>query len=295
MLSGMQAAPGGARRILLLEQEGRRSKRLSLWPRVIIPAFAVVLIAVTAILYQSAGLFRAPVSTPAVESIAAGDSADEKHPPARADLPVGSVNLSGSGKVSFRNLFSGNSMTSFPMICVNGAYYRMLNEPQNLSGQFLGKSLGKVSLHTSSQEADASGIISNIVLEGENVYRIQSMDGAAVSARVNGETRVFQRVSMGGKGLPDSLSEILGTASVQEISLSGVGRVTDAGTIRRLMQILTKRSTFLSGSCSATSQALYITCQNGVTLQLYVTGSTMMSCGSWSCGEFMEEFRQVAK
>lgn len=294
MLSGMQAAPMGAQQILRKEQ-GERKPRVSSWVRVGAPVFAALVLFSGILLWRSSGNFRTPTSTPAVETIAAGESSGEKNYPARADLPVGSVTLSGGGNVSFMNLFAGNSMSSFPMIQVNGAYYRMLNEPQNLSSRALGKAIGQVSRHSSSPQSDSSGISSNTILEGETVYRVQSLDGAAVAARVNGDLRVFQRVSVNGKGIPEAMSALLGNASVSEISLSGAGRVNDSGTIRRLLQILTRRSTFLSGSCSATSQGLYITFDNGVTLQFYVSGSTVMSCGAWSCGEFMEELRQAAR
>ena len=294
MLSGMQAEPNGARRILLNGQEKKKSRPV-IPVRVGAPVLAALALVILAVVFYSPGLLREPVSTPAVESIAAGDSAADKNLPARADLPHGSVTLSGGGTVSFMNLFAGNSVSSFPMIQVNGVYYRMLNEPQNLSGQYLGQSLGKVSLHTSGMEASSSGISSNMILEGETVYQLQSMGSAAAAARVNGETRVFQRVSFNGQGTPGSISELFGNAAVTRISLSGVGQVTDAGTIRRLMQVLTNRSTYLSGSCSATTQGLYITFSNGVTLQWYVSGTTVMGCGAWSCGEFMEEFRQVAR
>ena len=294
MLSGMQAAPMGAQHILRIEQAERKS-RFSGWIRIGAPVFAALVLFSGILLWRSVGGFRTPTSTPAVETIAAGEISGEKNYPARADLPVGSVTLSGGGNVSFMNLFAGNSMSSFPMIQVNGAYYRMLNEPQNLSSRALGKAVGQVSRHSSSPQNDSSGISSNTILEGETVYRVQSMDGAAVAARVNGDIRVFQRVSVNGKGIPETVSAILGNGSVTEISLSGAGRVNDAGTIRRLMQILTRRSTFLSGSCSATSQGLYISFDNGITLQFYVSGSTVMSCGAWSCGEFMEELRQAAR
>ena len=294
MLSGLQADPHGARRILLKNQADSKP-RYTHWIRVGAPVFAALVLVVAVLLTHSAGLFHTPVSTPAVESIAAGDPSTEKNYPARADLPLGSVTLSGGGYGTFRNLFSGSSMTSFPMIQVNGTYYRMMNEPQNLSSQFLGKAIGKVSLHSSAPENSTTGISSNVILEGETVYRIQSMENAAVAARVNGDMRVFQRVSFNGKGIPDSISALVGNTSVTEITLSGVGRVTDSGTIKRLMQVLTRRSAYLSGSCSATTQGLYISYSNGVTLQLYVSGSTVMSCGAWSCGEFIEELRQAAR
>ena len=263
--------------------------------RVCAPVFAALVLTVTIVLLRSPGLFHEPVSTPAVESIAAGDSEADKNLPARADLPHGSVTLSSGGTVPFMNLFSGNSINSFPMVQIDGVYYRMLNEPQNLSQQYIGQSMGKVSFHTSGMETAASGIASNMILEGETVYQLQSMKGAAAVARVNGENRVFQRVSFNGQGIPGSMADLFGNAAVTSISLSGVGQVTDAGTIRRLMQVLTNRSTYLSGSCSATTQGLYITYSSGVTLQWYVSGTTVMGCGAWSCGEFMEEFRQVAR
>ena len=294
MMSGIEADPYGARRIIMSAQAKKKERR-TLWLRIGVPALAALVFTVTAIVYRSIGQPESPVSTPTVVSIAAGDGSEEKPISERADIPLGSVNLSGGGKVAFRDLFSGSSMTSFPMIRMNGSFYRLLNEPQSLSGRVLGQAAGTVSQHLSNPLNSNAGISSNIVLEGETVYRVQGMNDAAVAARVGGDMRVFQRVSVNGQGVAGSMRDLLGSAAVTEIGLSGKGRVTDAGTIRRLKQILADRSVYLSGSCSSTSQGLYISFENGITLQFYVTGNTVMSCGSWSCGEFMEEFQQVAR
>ena len=94
MLSGMQAAPMGAQQILRKEQ-GERKHRISGWVRVGAPVFAALVLFSGILLWRSTGDFRTPTSTPAVETIAAGESSGEKNYPARADLPVGSVTLSG--------------------------------------------------------------------------------------------------------------------------------------------------------------------------------------------------------
>ena len=79
------------------------------------------------------------------------------------------------------------------------------------------------------------------------------------------------------------------------IVLSGVGQVTDSSAVKRLLKTLSSKSTYLSDNCSSTSQGLYITLENGITLQFYISGNTLMSCGAWSCAEFLDEFRQIAR
>ena len=289
-LSGLRASQGGAYAAWKLAQQGGgRRQRSAL--RVAVPALALCLI----VLFAALGLpALRPGTVPAVESIPAGDPALTAQQSTRADLPQGSVTLSGGG-AAFRNLFAGSSVTDFPMIQSGGQYYRMLNSPQSLARRYLGGAIGTVSLYTDRPSSFTGGISSNAVLEGETVYAVADMEGAAVAANVNGSLRVFQRVSLNGQGTEGSLSAVLGHARVTEISVSGIGRVTDAGTIQRLFRLLTGRSAYLSGACSETAQGLYLTMENGVTLQLYLSGSTAMACGAWSCAEFLDEFRQVAR
>ncbi len=290
-LGGLNAAPGGAYRAFQAAQ-AKHSVRSAMWLKAGVPALAAALV-IAVVLWGVPGLIKAPAPTPAVQSIAAGEGPAGTAAPLRADLPSGSVTLNSGRGVSFRSLFAGSSVSSFPMVLVDGEYYRMLTSPESLNKKYLGKALGKVTVYASSPSG--SGISSNTVLEGETVYAVKNMDGAAVAARVNGQNRVFQRVSLNGQGLEYDMGRLVGSAEITEISLSGVGRVTEKTTIQRLRRMLINDSSFLSGSCTATSQGLYLTLENGVTLQMYVSGGSVMSCGVWSCDEFLDEFRQAAR
>ena len=296
MFSGLTAAPVSASQLRSKKSSVRAFTR-SAWLKVAVPVCAAAVLVFVFLLPQfTADNQKVPRPLPAVESIAAGNSTAATNIPARADIPIGSVTLSGGSTTSFRNLFAGSSITSFPMIQLNGACYRMLNEPQTFSQSYLGNALGKVSAYTSAPTGRESGIVSNAALEGETVYEIQSMSGAAVAARVNGSLRVFQRVSRGSsQAIPSSLGTLLGNARATGIVLSGVGQVTDSSAVKRLLKTLSSKSTYLSDNCSSTSQGLYITLENGITLQFYISGNTLMSCGAWSCSEFLDEFRQIAR
>jgi hypothetical protein len=237
-------------------------------------------------------LFKTGPVSPVIESIAAGSTqvTAQPSPVTSADLPGGSVLLGASSeKPSFRSIWSGNSNTSFPMILVNGTYYRLLTSPKKLNKSLLGQAVGTVATYTT--EMTGEGICSNTVLAGETVYQVNGMGSAAVAANIDGTLRIFQQVTAGSAGsVPSSLSQALGKAKVKEISLSGVARVTDPATAQQLYDRLVGGASYVSASCSRTSQSLHIVYDNGVTLQLFVSGTTVMSAGSWSCPDF---FRQL--
>ena len=129
---------------------------------------------------------------------------------------------------------------------VQGRYYRLLTNPTS-AGDSVGGQVGEVTVYTSEPALDNADVVSNVVAQGEKVYDIAGMRGAAVAAPVDGVMRVFQRVSFSGSALVGSegLSATLGSASsVKAMQLSGVGTVTDSAAIQSLMgTLLTTRPT----------------------------------------------------
>ncbi|MBQ8080897.1 MAG: hypothetical protein IJ240_03260 [Clostridia bacterium] len=255
----------------------QRAKRVFA-PRLAVPALCAALVLVAVGVFGVTRIFSPADRELQVTSIAAGVSSASPNPSLRADLPPSSVSLN-KGSVSFRELFAGSG-GNFPMITVDGRVYRLLNSPSKLNSRNLGSALGAVS---------SGGITSNAVEDGETVYQVSGMGNAMVAANVDGKLRVFQRVSSGSGSSGDSLKATIGSATVNELSLSGVGSITDKATIQQLMGQLSGAS-YVNGECKKSGQALYIAYANGTTVQLYVSGDQLSACGTWSCPGFFTAF-----
>ncbi len=273
------------------QAEGMPRKRVPL-RRVLIPAGAFALAAVLLVLVWP-GITGGTVPLN-IMSVTAGDNGGNVPlPSTRADLPAGSVSLDSADDVpAFRNIWAGNSDSNFPMVMVNGAYYRLLSTPKKLSDKQLGSPLGTVDQYTN--DMNGYGLCSNTVLQGETVWQVNGMGGAAVAARIDGSLRVFQRVTANGQGTaPASLAEAIAQSGVRELSLSGVGRVRNEQTAQQLLNTLLYSASYQGSGCSKTSQVLHIVFGNGVTLQMYVRDTSLSSGGTWSCPAFFEQFRQA--
>ena len=270
---------------------GRGSaRRCRPYLKALIPAGAVAVAAVLALLIWPANMgTQAPLN---IVSVTAGgaDGSPEQVLSTRADLPQGSVSVDSADKApAFRNIWAGSSNSSFPMVLVNGAYYRLLSSPKKLSDKQLGSALGTVTQYVSGMSGQ--GLCSNTVLQGETVWQVRGMGGAAVAAKIDGALRVFQRVTADGQGAVSSLAEAIAQSGVKELSLSDVGRVRDSQAAQRLVGTLLSGASYQGSGCAKTSQVLHIVFSNGVTLQMYVRDSSLSSCGTWSCPAFFEQFR----
>ena len=264
---------------------------MPLWKALIPVGAAAVAAALILLVWPGAVGGQAPLN---IESVTAGNAgAFIPEPSTRADLPQGSVSLGGAESApDFRNIWAGNSNSSFPMVMVNGAYYRLLSTPKKLSDKQLGSAVGTVQQYTT--EMSGSGLCSNTVLQGETVWQVRGMGQAAVAARIDGTLRVFQRVTADGRGTgASSLAEAIAQSGVKELSLSGVGRVRDQNTAQRLLSTLLSGASYQGSACQKTSQVLHIVFTNGVTLQMYVRDNSLSSCGTWSCPAFFEQFRNA--
>ena len=257
--------------------------------QILIPVGALAMAAVLAILVWP-GIMggNGPLN---IQSVTAGNGGDPVPVPStRADLPAGSITLgSPDDAPSFRNIWAGSSDSSFPMVLVNGAYYRLLSGSKGLSDSQLAGAVGTVEQYISGM--NGSGICSNTVLQGETVWQVQGMGSSAVAARIDGSLRVFQRVTANGQGaVPGSLAEAIAQYGVTELSLSGVGRVRDPQKAQQLLNTLVFSASFQGGGCSQTSQVLHIAFSNGITLQMYVRDNSLSSGGTWYCPAFFDQF-----
>lgn len=208
------------------------------------------------------------------------------------DLPKGSISISQREKPGYRGIWAPASGANFPLLCVDGRYYRLLTNPTSLGSDLTGRALGTVDTYTSEPALASGGIVSNVVPQGETVYSVNGMSGAMVAANVDGSMRVFQRVSFGNTALKggEGLADTLRAGSAVAMELTGVGTVTDAATAQSLYNTLISNATLARSGASETGASLLIQLSNGLTLQMAVRDESVMACGTWNCPEFFEAF-----
>ncbi len=293
--TGLEADEQLKRKILRAAREKAQPRRA------FAPRLAAALCAVAVLIGAGAfalpglrGSGPTPVDTPLIESHPAGSvTAGDK---LALDVPAGSISIRSSKNPSYRSIWAPMTGGNFPLIGIQGRYYRLLTNPTSISGSLLGQSLGTVDTFTSEPAlADRNGICSNTVAAGETVYAVSGMNGALAAASVNGQMRVFQRVSFGDNALVgrEKLADTLMASSAVALELSGVGTVNDAATAQRLVNILTKNASFLRAGGSETNQSLLIQLQNGIVVQMAVNGERLIACGTWACPEFFEAFQEA--
>ena len=240
---------------------------------------------------------ESPSPSPSVlDSQPAGNvEQSESNPSDSPNLSQGGVSVGKAVDApSYRSIFAPSQGNTFPMIRVDNQAYRMLQSPASVHVGLLAEGLGEVMEYTLEPALSSGGIVSNVVSQGEAVYAIQHMRGALAAASVEGTLRLFQRVSFAGSAIlgNESLADTLCRAQdVVSLELSGVGTISDASTARRLMDVLLQNAEYQgSGGSSGGSQSLLVNLQNGLTLQLTVSGDSISACGTWICPEFFEAF-----
>ena len=213
-----------------------------------------------------------------------------------ADLNSGSVFISAnSAKPGYRSIWSDVKNGSFPLIGLNGKYYRMLTSPNAVDSELLGAQIATVSEFTT--EPSLSGtdaVLSNAATSGTAVYAIGGVnENTLIAAKVNGRMRLFQRVSFNGSALrgAEKLADTLALSGrVIAMELSGEGTVTDPAACGSLMATLLSCASYESSGSISSKKALLIELDNGLVLQMNVKGDNLAACGVWSCPEFFEAF-----
>ena len=223
------------------------------------------------------------LTTMAAGQLPRPDSSSEK-----ADVG-GNVSIYSSQTAAYRSVWDQNGV-----LAVNNAYYRMLTAPSSASSSLKGSSLGTVQSYTAQPEL-IGGIRSSVVPEGTPVYTVSGMDGTAVLAEVNGRLRVFQRVSAAGSAVSgnETLRDTL-KGNVTRMTLSDVGAL-EGQAARDAARVLFSGASYAGSGCGTSGQTLLIEMDNGITLQMFVSGKKLMACGTWSCPEFFDAFEAGLK
>ena len=217
-----------------------------------------------------------------------------------ADLNQSSVFISPSNhNPSYRSNWAPATGGSFPLVGVNGRYYRLVTTPRNVPADLIGNSLGSVAEFT--MEPSLSGtntVISNAVAFGKNVYEIRGMGGTLVTAEVDGQMRLFQRVSFNGNALRgrEKLEDTLEiSGQVIGMELTGVGTITDPAVCQMLLNTLFDCASYESSGSVSSKQSLLLELNNGLVLQMAVKHDSLAACGVWSCPEFFEAFEDACE
>lgn len=301
-MGGLTAGTELNQRIQMTVREARAPKqsKATLFLRRFAPAAALCTAAVALFVGLSPLLTnQQPAATPLIQTSALGNP-DATAPLLRGDLNENDVTVSKQKSApSYRSIWSKTSGGSFPLIGVNGSYYRMLTSPRNVSSSLLGNSVGTIAEYTTEPSLSGTDVIlSNTALSGTTVYEISGMGGTLVAAEVDGKTRLFQRVSFNGHALQGSetLADTLQISGhVTAIELSDVGTVTDADACADLISILLDNATYESSGSLSAKQSLIIDLDNGLVVQLNVKNDKLAACGTWSCPEFFEAFESYCE
>ncbi|NLW21631.1 MAG: hypothetical protein GXY84_09755 [Clostridiales bacterium] len=208
-----------------------------------------------------------------------------------ADLPRGSLVLSGDSQPKYQGVWERGSGGNFPLLRLDGRYYRLLSHPEDVT-DLLGAQLGQVVTFTDEPALDAgNALLSNVAPQGTPVYEVTGLGRAALAAQVNGRARLFQRVAFAGSGLlsGETLRDTLPSGAIA-LQLSDVGTVQDAQAVSSLMNLLYTQAAYQGAGTQGGSQTLLVQYGNGVVLQLAVSGDSLSAAGTWSCPAFFEAF-----
>lgn len=287
-LSGLQADESLKYRILHAAKEPQKTFRLQ-W-RWAIPALCCLL-AMAVLLPSMLGTpaLKSPISQPA------GAPATTAPLLAQGGIVQGSITRTGSDMG--HSLWEGKN-SNFPLLGVNGRYYRLLSTPSTLSDDLLQDGLGYVNEFSNEPAlSGTAGIVSNVCSLDTLVYRVAGMGDAMVAAEVNGSLRLFQRVSFNGMSIQGSeglRQTLCPNGTITTMTLSGVGTVS-GDACARLLNTLFANATY-EGSGSIKSELLLVMeTSTGLMLQMAVSHDSLGACGVWSCPEFFSAFQAAVQ
>ena len=140
----------------ILEAFMPKGKRLLSW---YFFRLLTVVLAVGAIVGLPAVLEREQQTTPLITTQSLGDEVTSNER-ALLDLGGGEVNISNRANApEYRSIWAKGSNGSFPMVGVNGAYYRMMTTPSSVSSSLLGASVGSVAEFTTEPSLSGTNVI----------------------------------------------------------------------------------------------------------------------------------------
>ena len=298
-LSGLTAGPDLRTRIQLTAAEQKKpaarvtSSMLLRWASA--ACCALLVLAIGLGLTRQSGDPQQPEGL--ITSSTLGTETTEE-PVLMADLgDTGVIIAAGNRNPGFRDMWAPSTGGSFPLIGIDGKYYRMLTTPRNVSSELRGSAIATISEFTT--EPSLSGtdtVLSNAVSFGEKVYSVRGMGDSLVIAKVDGQMRLFQRVSFNGNALRgrEKLEDTLQVRDhVIAMELTSVGTITDPEVCAELLELLYDCASYESSGSISSRQSLIFELDNGLVVQFAVKSDNVAACGVWSCPEFFEAFEEA--
>lgn len=292
-LGGLNADEAMKRRILAAVNEPSTARMpLRRWLPVACASLALVVALGAGI---PALMQHSPDDNRLINTLSLGDGDTVNNENVTSSLNKNSVNVGSQSTIpAFRSLWEKSSDGSFPLIGVNGGYYRLMTSPADVPANVIGSKLGEVESFTKEPALANGGVaMSNCTASGTAIYGVKGMGDTLIVAKLNGANRLFQRVSFNGSALhgKETLADTLQIAGhIAMMELSGVGVVDNAATCEQLFSTLTAYADYASSGSISSQQSLLIELDNGLTVQLMVKNEKLSACGVWSCPEFFEQF-----
>ena len=294
-LGGLEATPTLLCKIKLQAAETRERPSVHAIMRPVLAVCCALVLCIGAVTALKSPSGPATLSADApnvLDSKAAGTHTEPTmQPMTAADVPQGVISMSASARRSADSLFASPDANSFPLVTLDGATYRMLDQPSGISRSLLGTEMGVVTEFNVEPALGTGGVVSNVIPCGQSVYAVGDLGGALVASEVDGALRVFQRVSYAGTAvigketLRDTLCE---PTDVEWLEVEGLGRV-DGPRAQELIATLLDFADYQSTAFTGTG-SMQIGLTNGLTLQLMTGEDTVSACGTWSCPDFFEGF-----
>lgn len=288
-LGGLVATPGLLNRAKMRASNQRSKASVLPARRVLALAMSlVVLLAGTALILPALRKDHIPT----VGTLSAGENQTDAFSE-KADLPRGSLQLS-KAQGPKQGIWEGSGFSNFPLLRLEGRYYRMLTNPSDVSS-LADANMGQVAVFTLEPALDGgSDTLSNVAPKGAAVYAFSGMGRSALAAQVNGQTRLFQRVSFAGNALigGETLKDTLPRGAVA-LQLSGVGTITGKDTVNSLMNTLYGAAEYQGNETISGSQTLLVDYGNGIVFQMNVKDDSLSACGTWFCPEFITQFAEA--
>ena len=176
------------------------------------------------------------------------------------------------------------------LIRVNGRCYRLLKDVV-LDGGDLDAPMAVIETRADDLTLTDAGVAAQGVPEASTVYGVRGISQSAlVACELDGQYRVFQRVSYAGNGRigSEELADVMpGADRVTALALTGCDPV-EGDAARELYSAFLRSATPAGNGPVTPVQVLQIALDNGVIIQLSVNEDRFGGCGTWSCAELVE-------
>ena len=297
MLAGLQTDEAMRRSIVRAAREQAQPRRKNMKRFAPALAFAAAAVVCVGAAFTRVGDVNPGVQPVTIGEIAAGQPVETQ--------PLMMAALGDGANVRMGRSSGGGSLfaqggAEIPVVTVKGNVYRMLSTPQDLGANLL-KKTGTISVVTDqpslASAADMKAGLSNVAAQDAAVYEVKGIrSSTAVAAQVGGQIRLFQRVSYAGRGPAGaSFEDTFGVrGKVKSVAVDGMGEVSGSKA-NEVIGVLLDRAALKSADGGSARQYLTVTLDNGLKLQLGVSGDTLIGCGAWSCPEFFEAFENALK